>query len=154
MTSAMLPPCLGPTPILAEAAGRAHARIRSALTYRRISCGTDGGRRRLRAPSSAMQAKRSYSGVLAAAAATAFSLQASVATAESSAVSDSDQPSDEAAIMARVRNALAADPQLLARRIEVSVRRGVVRLVAKSTPGVSKVDNEIELKTAPQPRSH
>lgn len=101
-----------------------------------------------------MQAKRSYYGVLAAAAATAFSLQASVATAESSAVSDSDQTSDDAAIMARVKNALAADPQLLARRIEVSVRRGVVRLVAKSTPGVSKVDNEIELKTAPQPRSH
>src|SRR5579871_1277989 len=66
----------GPTPILAEAAGRAHARFRSALTYRRISCGTDSGRRRLRAPSSAMQAKRSYYGVLAAAAATAFSLQA------------------------------------------------------------------------------
>jgi len=102
-----------------------------------------------------MQAKRSYYGVLAAAAATAFSLQASVAPAESSAVSDSDQTSDDAAIMARVRNALAADPQLLARRIEVSVRRGVVRLLdAKSVPDVPKVDNEIELKTAPQPRSH
>jgi len=117
----------------------------------------------------AMQAKRSYYGVLAAAAATAFSVQANVATAEASVVSDSDQTSDDAAITARVRNALAADHQLLARGIEVSVRRGVVRLVgfvkseqdlrlaeldAKSVPGVSKVDNEIALKTAPAPRSH
>jgi len=116
-----------------------------------------------------MQAKRSYYGVLAAAAATAFSVQANVATAEASVVSDSDQTSDDAAITARVRNALAADHQLLARGIEVSVRRGVVRLVgfvkseqdlrlaeldAKSVPGVSKVDNEIALKTAPAPRSH
>jgi len=115
-------------------------------------------------PEGAMQAKRSYYGVLAAAAATAFSVQANVATAEASVVSDSDQTSD-AAITARVRNALAADHQLLARGIEVSVRRGVVRLVgfvkseqdlrladldAKSVPGVSKVDNEIVLKTAPE----
>jgi hyperosmotically inducible periplasmic protein len=116
-----------------------------------------------------MQAKRSYSGVLAAAAAAAFSLQANVATAAATAVNDSDQASDDAAITARVRDALAADPQLLARGIEVSVRQGVVRLVgfvkseqdlrlaeldAKSVPGVSKVDNEIELKTAPKPQSH
>ena len=117
-----------------------------------------------------MQAKRkrSYSGVLAAAAATAFSLQAHVAPAESPAVNDSGQTSDDAAISARVKAALDADQQLLARDIEVSVRNRVVRLAgfvkseqdlrlaeldAKSVPGVSKVDNEIKLQIAPEPGS-
>ena len=115
-----------------------------------------------------MQAKRSYSRVLAAAAATAFSLQANVATPDSPAINDWRQTSDDAAIMARVKAALDSDHQLLARDIEVSVRQSVVRLAgfvkseqdlrlaeldAKSVPGVSKVDNEIKLQTASEPGS-
>lgn len=115
-----------------------------------------------------MQAKRSYSGVLAAAAATAFSPHphaADAGAAEPLAVNEADQISDDAAITARVKAALAA-AQLLGRVIQVSVTQGVVRLVglvesehdlrlaelnAKSVPGVSKVDNEIELNAAPAP---
>lgn len=116
-----------------------------------------------------MHGKRSYPGVLAAAAAAAFSLQAGVSTAaEAPAVADSDQTAD-AAISARVKAALAADNQLLTRHIDVSVRQGVVHLGgfaeseqdlrlaeldAKSVPGVSKVDNEIELKTRPDKGPH
>lgn len=116
-----------------------------------------------------MRVKRSYSGVLAAAAAAAFSLHAGVpAAAGAPAVADSDQTSD-AATAARIKAALAADHQLLAPHIEVSVRHGVVRLAgfveseqdmrlaeldAKSVPGVSKVTNEIELKTPPNTGPH
>ena len=120
-----------------------------------------------------MHTKRSYSGVLAAAAATAFSLQAGVSAASgnSPAINGTGQTSDaaDAATKARVKAALAADHQLLARDIDVSVRAGVVRLGgvveseqdlrlaeldAKSVPGVRKVNNEIELKMAPDRGSH
>jgi hyperosmotically inducible protein len=120
-----------------------------------------------------MRVKRSYSGVLAAAAATAFSLQAGVSAAAggSPAVTGAGQTSGaaDAATMARVKAALAADNQLSARNIEVSVKEGVVRLGgqveseqdlrlaeldAKSVAGVRKVDNQIELKASPGRKPH
>ena len=78
-------------------------------------------------------------------------------------------PGVDAATEARVRAALASDPKLLARHIQVSVKNGVVRLGgvvaseqdlqlaerdAQVVPGVLSVENAMELKQPPKSGPH
>lgn len=80
------------------------------------------------------------------------------------AVAQSESPSTDAEMTERVKTALAADAHLLARHIDVTVRKGVVHLRgfvesdedlklvlkdARAVPGVVSVDNQMELKRAP-----
>ena len=110
-----------------------------------------------------MHRKRSYSGVLAAAAAAAFAMQAALPAAAAGQGTD-------AVTAERVKAALANDHELAARQhIQVSVAGGIVRLSgvveseqdlrlaeldAKSVPGVTGVANHIELKSGRVDGSH
>ena len=82
-------------------------------------------------------------------------------TAPVGAGAQSEPPSADAQMTGRVKAALAADPHLLARHIDVSVKNGVVHLGglvessedveraledAHAVPGVVNVENEMELK--------